>query len=345
MNIGVVSIGRRTSSLNKRIVFILMLIAVCPLPGWTQASSEFMEMSAPLPKTRVVVVRYINSFDGTPGEALLELPASLDHPVPLVLTSNPAGWTQEMNRCLWTGIADQLNVMILYPRGQDRTAPNASLGAPQQIANLESALLATEKAYPVDHTRIYAAGLSQGALEALLIAGRNPGQFAGVLSINPIADFTAFYHDLMDGQPTAKVDPLHPAPTVSSHSAPSPTASLAQLIAQEIGGTPDTARAAYYQRSPIIYSAQLARVPLILYWATDDELILNGATHQGGVLAALIRSFHPSSFEEIPHQGGHGYPFFHSQTEPPHIKLYPHKVFMDSVKQMLAWHQTQTSEK
>ncbi len=29
------------------------------------------------------------------------------------------------------------------------------------------------------------------------MAGRYPGQFADVLSINPIVDFIAFYHDLM----------------------------------------------------------------------------------------------------------------------------------------------------
>jgi hypothetical protein len=55
---------------------------------------------------------------------------------------------------------------------------------------------------------------------------------------------------------------------------------LGQLITNKIGSTPDTARAAYYERSPVAYSAELARVPLILYWATDDEIILNGETHQ-----------------------------------------------------------------
>ncbi len=341
----IVSTRARTFPLSRRILLTLMFFAACPLPGWAQAPEEFMEKSPPSAKTRVVTVQYVNSFDGTPGEALLELPASLDHPVPLVLTPNPAGWTQEMNRCLWTGIADKFDVMILYPRGQDRTAPNTSLGAPQQIANLESALVATEKAYRVDKTRVYAAGLSQGAIEALLIAGRYPKQFAGVLSINPIVDFIAFYQDLMDTQASVPVSLLHPAPTVSPHPAPSPRVALAQLIAQEVGGTPDTARAAYYQRSPIIYSAQLARVPLILYWATDDEIIPNGAHHQGGVLATLVRSFHPTSFKEISHQGGHGYPFFHAKTTPPGIQLYPRRIFLDSVKQMLAWHHVPTLTK
>jgi poly(3-hydroxybutyrate) depolymerase len=160
-------------------VLVMLLGIAAPQLMLAQASQEFMKLSTPSPSTHVEILRYTNSFDGSTGEAMLEIPASSpsdkQHRMPLILTSNPAGWTQAANRCLWTGIADKFHMMILYPRGQDSLEPNASLGAPRQIATLQAALLETEKLYPVDTNRISAAGLSQGALEALLMAAKHPG--------------------------------------------------------------------------------------------------------------------------------------------------------------------------
>jgi hypothetical protein len=110
---------------------------------------------------------------------------------------------------------------------------------------------------------------------------------------------------------------------------------LIKLLEFETGGTPDTARAAYYRHSSIIYAQQLAWTPLILYWSENDELIPNGANHQGGMLADLIRTFQPAHFQEIKNTGGHAYPFYQYDLTKMSVKVFPRDIFLDSVKRLL----------
>ena len=284
------------------------------------------------PSGDAVTIEYTNPFDGGKGEALVELPKNLRAPAPLIVTPHGANWTQEMNRSLWTGVADKFGVIILYPRHQGKVNPRVSMGSPRQMANLQAAIAEAERRYPVDKKRIYAAGLSQGAIETLLLAGESPKQFAGALAINPIVDFVAFYQDIGPSA-VAKTEPESLRKLRQGQ-----WLALSKLCEAEFGGTPEIARAEYYLRSPLLYASELASVPLTLLWADDDELIPEGAAHQGGMLANMIRSFHPSAFREMKHGGGHGYPFYRVDLEKMSIEVFPREVFLDSVKGMLTPH-------
>ena len=294
-----------------------------------QAPRQLIDQLPPSPSTKVVTIAYTNPFDQSQGEALVELPRNLQRPVPMILTPHAANWTQEMNRSVWSGVADTFNVIILYPRHQGKINPRLSLGSPRQLANLLAAVAEVERLYPVDKSRVYAAGLSQGAVETLLLAGRHPKQFAGALAINPIADFPAFYEDVAPAEIAKTTDEaLRKLRTVQ-------WPALRKACEGDFGGTLDAARAEYYLRSPMIYSRELATVPLILYWAEDDELIPNGATRQGGVLAQVIRGFQPAAFREEKHTGGHGYPFYGIDLVKMKINIFPREIFIASVKEML----------
>jgi poly(3-hydroxybutyrate) depolymerase len=311
-------------------LIVPLLCALC-LVAEAQAPKEFRDQFPPSTDAKLVTIKYLNSMDGSPNEALLEVPAPTGHPYPLIVTPNAANWTQEMNQSLWSGVASKFGVMILYPRHKGPVNPNVTLGSPKQIANLESAITEVEKEFSIDKTRVYAAGLSQGAIETLLVVGADSGRFAGAMAINPIPDFLAFYQDLtsfLAHPPDGTQDPL-----VKLRLGQWPP--LVKLLEFDTGGTPDTKRAAYYSRSSVIYAQQLARTPLIIYWASDDELIPNGADHQGGMLADLIRSFHPENFHEVKHTGGHGYPFYQYDLTNLSVKIFPRDIFLDSVKQML----------
>ncbi len=274
----------------------------------------------------------MNAFDGSHGEAYLEIPKSACGPLPLIVTPHGGNWAQEMNRSLWAGVADQFGVILLYPAHQGKLNPRVSLGSMKQIGNLEAAVAETRKRYPVDARRIYSAGLSQGALETLLLVGRNPGLFAGALSINGIPDMVAFYADT--GVPVAAQGPPEEKGLRKLRAVQLPA--LHKAVEADLGGTPDTARTEYYLRSAVTYATRLAKIPLILYWAEDDELIPYGATHQGGMLAGLLRSLGATALTEVKHSGGRGYPFYRVDLSKMAVKMFPREIFLDSVRQLLS---------
>jgi dipeptidyl aminopeptidase/acylaminoacyl peptidase len=312
-----------------------LYLAILLLPGFglCQAPKQYLDQSPPSASTRLVTLKYTNSFDGGAGEALVELPPEMKAKVPLIVTSHGANWTQEMNRSVWTGVADQFGVIVLYPRHQGALNPRVSMGSAKQMANLESAVTAAVREYPVDEKRIYAGGISQGGLETLLLLGHNPSRYAGGLAINPLVDFFAFHDQLkafLDTHPEPATDPLDKLRQGQ-------WAALLKLTEFETGGTPDTSRAEYYLRSPAFYAREIARVPLILYWAEDDELIPNGATHQGGMLAGMLRKLGAPSVHEVKHTGGHGYPFYRVDLAKMQVSLFPRDIFISSVRELLQY--------
>jgi hypothetical protein len=287
-----------------------VMLGIFPGPLSAQAPKEYLEASAPRPQTKVVKLTYTNPLDQSVGEALLELPPKLSRPTPLIISPHGANWTPEMNRAIWTGVADDFNVMILNPQSQGKVAPGVSLGSPRQMSNLEAALAETRRRYRVDRNRIYACGISQGGIETLMLVGQHPQLFAAAVAINPIADFLAMHED---------------------------SAQFRTLLDVDFGGTPDTARAEYYLRSPFFYAHELATVPLILYWAENDEIIPQSEKHQGGLLAKLILVHQPKAFEEVRHAQGHGYPFFAVDPVNKKVVTFPRGPFLESVKQMLSY--------
>lgn len=312
-----------------RIVLAIVVSVTSAASAWPQPPKEYLEQSPPSPTTKVVKLEFINSFDQSRGEALLEVPGKLSIPVPLIISPHAANWSPEMNRSIWAAVADRFGVLILHPVHQGKLNPRVSFGSARQLANLESALAEVQRRYPVDDSRVYAAGLSQGAIESLLLAGRHSKRFAGVLAVNTIGDYLAFHQG---GQEST-------GDTVSRFRFNTWT-QLRKLFELDFGGTPDTARAEYYLRSPVLYAQQLAQTPLILYWAENDEIIGRGGTHQGGMFAEVIRAFKPASFREVRHSGGHGYPFYSVDLEKLSVSLFPREIFLESVKEMLKFRRT-----
>lgn len=309
------------TSINK----LVLLVTVLPLYG--QLPKQFMEKYPAIGK--VVTIEYANPFDQSKGEALVELPGSLDRPLPLIVTPHGANWTQELNRSLWSGVCDQFNVIIVYPRHQGKLNPRVSLGSDKQMANLTAAIEEVQRRYKVDPKRIYSAGISQGAIETLLLLGRGSGKFAGGMAINPIVDMLAFYEDTRTGKAEQTADESLKKLRVAQWAA------LNKLLEVDLGGTPDTARTEYYRRSAVTYTKQLASVPLVMYWGDNDELIPNGQQHQSGMLAQLIRTFEPAAFHEVKHSGGHGYPFYKIDLSNLSVEVFPRETFLASVKEML----------
>ena len=292
----------------RRIFSFVLCLMLCDTIVRAQAPGEYLRKVPPEVGTRTVTLKYVNRFDNSPGEAILEVPRSITGRAPLIISPHPANWTPESNRSLWSGVTDSLHVFILYPTHQGKANPRVSLGSPRQMGNLESAIDAAVSAYPIDKSKIYAAGLSQGAIEALLLAGRHPERFAGVLSINPIADFSAFYQDVPSFQALLKLD---------------------------CGGPPETKRSEYDQRSPLTYARQLARLPVTMYWADNDEIIPHGPERQGGVLGAAIRAWKPVAFTEIRHSMGHGYPFFGVDIRAKTVGIYPENIALLAIRTLI----------
>lgn len=290
-----------------RLGLVLVLLS-SPTKLLAQAPEQFLRKWVPSEKTKIVKIEFVNPFDKSQGSALLEVPAKMDGPTPLIISPHAANWSPEANRSIWTGIADEMGVMVLHPVHQGKLLPPISLGSDRQMANLEAAIARVEKLYSVDPKRIYAAGASQGGTESLLLAGRSPQRFAGVLAINPVTDFQAFHKD---------------AP------------GFRDLLDKDFGGTPQTALKEYERRSPTSYADKLARVPLIIYWADNDEIIPNGATRQAGRLCELIQAAKPASFKEVRHSKQHGYPFFRFDSKAKTFEIYDRETFLSSVKEML----------
>lgn len=309
------------------LTFLLAASGSCAL---AQAPKKLLDALPPSQSVDLVTIAYTNPFDQSRGEALVEVPKNLRSPAPLIVTPHGANWTQEMNRSLWSGVAEQFGVIILYPRHQGKLNPRVSFGSPRQLANLTAAMDEAARRFSVDKARIYAGGISQGGIETLLLMGHDPKRFAGGIAINPIADMLAFYHDVGPGG-DSQSGVAEPVQKLRAQQWPA----LHRLLESDFGGTPDTARPEYYLRSPAFYARELATRPLILYWADDDELIPNGGAHQGGMLAQLIRAVHTESLHEVKHSGGHGYPFYRIDLATMTVKIFPRDIFLGSVKKML----------
>ena len=311
----------------NRIVLVCAASALC---AWGQAPKEFLGQVPPSKSAAWGSIAYTNPYDQSQGEALVEVPKNLKGPAPLIVTPHAANWTQEMNSSVWSGVAEKFGVIMLYPRHQGKVNPRVSFGSPRQLANLQAAIDEVERRYSVDKARVYVAGLSQGAIETLLMVGHHPKEFAGAMSINPVVDLLAFYEDLTPG---AAAEPVVSEPLQRLRQGQWPA--LHKLMEIDFGGTPDTARPEYYLRSPVLFARELAGIPLILYWAEDDELIPFGATHQGGMLAQVIRAFHPAGLREVKHTGGHGYPFYQYDLAKMTVAMPSREIFLGLVNDML----------
>jgi alpha-beta hydrolase superfamily lysophospholipase len=107
----------------------------------------------------------------------------------------------------------------------------------------------------VDRERVFAIGFSGGGLMSLLLAGRHPERFAGLVSWVPIDDLAAWY------EYSRSADPRY-----------------AEEIAASCGGDPTAVAAALAQcerRSPRAYldKARKARIPVYIGHGLADTVV------------------------------------------------------------------------
>ena len=189
------------------------------------------------------------------------------------------------------GLAEKHRVIIALPHGHHHVEPQCSLAGPAQIVDLAGMRdTLAERGYAVDHRRVYACGLSMGAQEALVLAGRHPDRIAAVVAFNPIIDLAAWYEDLA----TSDVPEIREYDT-------------AKRIASEIGGRPQEVPDAYAARSPASYADGLTRVPSLIFWSDQDLVVPRQSTHHVGPLTRRISELDANSpFAAYNHTRIHG---------------------------------------
>jgi pimeloyl-ACP methyl ester carboxylesterase len=182
------------------------------------------------------------------------------------------GFTREYHRGYYA-LAERYGVIIVMPHGHHRREDACSLAGPEQIADMIQ-LISDLGAfgYRIDVHRVYVCGLSMGAQEALVAAGRFPDLFTAVCVFNPIVDLAIWQEDL------ANMD----LPEVKEFD-------TARRIANEVGGLPSEIPDAYAERSAINYLDGLAKVPTLIFWSDKDLIVPRQITHHGYFLYQKLK--------------------------------------------------------
>jgi pimeloyl-ACP methyl ester carboxylesterase len=227
--------------------------------------------------------------DGMRRYAYLLLPAwygSAVHPaIPLVISPHGRGVGARANARLWGGLPALGRFAVVNPGGQGRRLELFSWGYRGQIEDLARMPRILTRALPwlrIDRRRIYAAGGSMGAQEALLLAARHPHVLAGVIAFDAAVDLSARYYAFPRIRCRA---------SCLRHWGEPVGRRLQALARSEVGGTPRRRRFAYAARSPITYTRALARsgIPLQLWWSVADGIVVDGRRESGRLYRSILR--------------------------------------------------------
>jgi pimeloyl-ACP methyl ester carboxylesterase len=224
-------------------------------------------------------------------------------PLPLLLGPHPITWTAAEDYHIgfdgftreyhsgYFGLANKYGVLIAMPHGHQHKEDLCSLAGPDQIEDMIQIIGALEDhGYEVDQKRVYACGLSMGAQEALVVAGKHPDRIAAVVAFNPIVDLAAWHEELANSE----------VPEIREYD-------TAARIANEVGGTPAEAPEAYLERSALGYISGLSRVPTLVFWSDRELIIPRQLTHHTYPLYQQVKAINPNSpFAEYNHTNIHG---------------------------------------
>jgi dipeptidyl aminopeptidase/acylaminoacyl peptidase len=227
-------------------------------------------------------ITFVSEFDGTERRAILVAPDDAGREaLPLVIVPHAAGWDEVMTADYWRDAPVRHGVIAIFPHGHSRKLDLRSLAWRGQISDMASfPRMIEDLGYPVDRSRIYAAGISMGGMESLVLAGKHPDLLAGVVSFNGVIDLAAWFYDC--------------APDVCGR------------MEFEMGGTPEQVPEEYAARSPINYSATIAKVPVLMYWDPDDKIVQFQEEKQSGRLYRLVKEIDPNApMEGRRHDKGH----------------------------------------
>jgi pimeloyl-ACP methyl ester carboxylesterase len=226
-------------------------------------------------------IDFKSEFDGTVRQAIVVAPNDAgERPLPLVIVPHAAGYSAESTAAYWHHLPERRGVIAVFPIGHERRSPLFSMGWTGQIEDLAAMpRIISSLGFVVDMSRIYGIGISMGGQEVLLLAGRHPGVLAAIVAFNVAMDLRAWYAsgDLARG-----------------------------ILDAEIGGPPEDLPDEYAARSPMSYTATIARVPTLLVWDPNDRIVPHQDDQHSGLFYRRIRDEHPDAqIESQTHRRGH----------------------------------------
>jgi dienelactone hydrolase len=211
--------------------------------GWRDAVPSIQE------------VRITSTRDRSPQPALW-LPPAGDGPRPLLVVLH--SWSTGYENIAGVPFArwgQQRGWAVVQPDYRGPFDRPQATGSDLAVQDVLDAIDFASRDEGVDPERVFVVGFSGGGMMSLLLAGRHPDRFAGVVSWVPIDDLSAWY------EYTRAADPRY-----------------AEEIAASCGGDPTAVAAALAEcerRSPRAYlaAARRARVPIYIGHGLDDPVV------------------------------------------------------------------------
>jgi poly(3-hydroxybutyrate) depolymerase len=280
---------RRGISTPRALRALALLATVAVLPGCGGAPKRPETGTRPTATggVRVWTIGY-RAHDGRARAAYVVAPAwygpRRNPPLPLVVSPHGRGVDGRANARLWGGLPARGRFVVVSPDGEGDHLPLYSWGATGQVDDLAAMPRLARAALSwlrVARGRVYAVGGSMGGQEVLLLVARAPHLLAGAVAFDAPTDFAEQYARF----------PQLPCNAACLRRWKDPIGlGLQELARKEVGGTPKELPAAYTARSPVRFSAPIARsrVPLQLWWSTRDVVV--PAEEQRRFVVALTRA-------------------------------------------------------
>jgi pimeloyl-ACP methyl ester carboxylesterase len=284
-----------TSAAHIRTSLALLALAVPSVAclAGTPSTGRAADTRLPLPPSVRVEHLTYRAAGGRISHATVLLPGSYDPrrgpALPLVISPHGRGVDGDGNARLWGDLPGVGGFAVVNPDGSGRhLSGRFAWGAPGDIADLARMPQLVERSLGVriDRRRVYAVGGSMGAQETLLLVARYPRLLAGAVAVDAATDFGRQYRNFAQ---------LHcRSASCRRNWGGDLGQTLQRLARREVGGTPETARAAFARRSPLTYAARIAAsgVPIQVWWSRTDRVIRQSWL-QSGRLVAQLRRLHP----------------------------------------------------
>ncbi|HZZ27570.1 MAG TPA: PHB depolymerase family esterase [Pirellulales bacterium] len=206
VTIGTVRLGQRTM---LALTFTVIMLA------WWKAYSAAAQFAARLIQPAENTLEKTIAVDGRQRTYYLHVPPDLsaDKPVPLVLVFHGGGGTAlGMERYLsrFSKLADQEHFLVAYPEGIDKSwndgrGDTSTAAARQNVDDLAfvmAMLAAIGQEHQIDPQRIYATGISNGAIFSNYLAANHADKIAAIAPVvGSIAD--PFYKQFKPSEPVS----------------------------------------------------------------------------------------------------------------------------------------------